>query len=120
MGAPTEALKDSKSKDCVIDPELGSASRAAIDSEYGVGTLYSQQSRPLRSSVSMTILRIDRVEYYYYRATVTHADRSRPVLVRRPKVPSPRAKVVELFAEVNLIAALGLKPGDIVSVDLLP
>jgi hypothetical protein len=61
---------------------------------------------------------IARVEYYYYRATASHAGKSRPVLARRPKIPSPQAKVVELFAEVNLVTELGLKPGDLVNIEL--
>jgi len=60
-----------------------------------------------------------RVEYYYYRATATRNDKSCPVLVRRPKVPSPYAKVVELFAEVKLVTELRLNPGDMVSVEIL-
>ena len=63
---------------------------------------------------------IARVEYYYYRATATSDDQSRPVLVRRPKVPSPHARVVELFADVKLVTALKIDPGDFVRVELLP
>ena len=43
-----------------------------------------------------------------------------PVLVRRPKVPSPYAKVVELFAAVHLAGELMLNPGAVVRIDLVP
>ena len=61
---------------------------------------------------------IDRVEYYYYRATASHAGKYRPVLARRPKIPSPYAKVVELFAEINLVTEFGLNSGDLVNIEL--
>lgn len=61
---------------------------------------------------------IARVEYYYYRATASHAGKSRSVLARRPKIPSPHAKVVELYAEVKLVTELGLKLGNLVNIEL--
>jgi hypothetical protein len=91
-----------------------------FDALLSARPIITEPGKEIRYPHPFESIPITRVEYYYYRATATYAARSRPVLVRRPKIPSPRAKVVELFAEVNLIAALGLKPGDIVSVELLP
>lgn len=57
-----------------------------------------------------------REAYFYYRGTLHIRGKTRPVVVRRAKVPGPIR--VEVYAAENLSRSLGLTSGDAVALEI--
>ena len=92
--------------------------RGDFDKLLGQPPSMIERGTDIRYPTDYEHIPISRVEYYYYRATATRANKSCQVLARRAKCPGPI--VVELFADVKLVTALDLNPGDDVNVEIPP